>query len=157
MSIAFRSYALGMESRSGILGWMDGWIVYFFRRFSHFILTFTVTDGVYGVNDEILGISVSTNISRTSLIKSSPLDIPSHDKNFEIYYSTLSFTRETKIIYKSYKYEFSSLGTCLLKDILYNWKIVIRFKELPWFPSRLKQFERVNLWTQRVQDGSDSN
>lgn len=157
MSIAFRSYALGMESRSGILGWMDGWIVYFFKRFSHFILTFTVTDGVYGVNDEILGISVSTDISRTRLIKSSPLDIPSHDENFEIYYFTLSFTRETKIIYQSYKYEFSSLGTCLLKDILYNWKIVIRFKELPWFPSRLKQFERVNLWTQRVQDGSDSN
>lgn len=91
---------------------MDGWIVYFFKRFSHFILTFTVTDGVYGVNDEILGIS--------SLMKSSPLDIPSHDENFEIYYFALSFTRETKIIYQSYKYEFSSLGTCLLKDILYN-------------------------------------
>lgn len=147
MSIAFRSYALGMESRSGILGWMDGWIVYFFRRFSHFILTFTVTDGVYGVNDEILGISVSTNISRTSLMKS----------RWEFWFIISPFHLETKIIYKSYKYEFSSLGTCLLKDILYNWKIVIRFKELPWFPSRLKQFERVNLWTQRVQDGSDSN
>lgn len=100
----------------GMNGWMD-------RLFFQEIFTFhfdVYRNGVYGVNDEILGISVSTNISRTSLIKSSPLDIPSHDENFEIYYFTLSFTRETKIIYKSYKYEFSSLGTCLLKDILYN-------------------------------------
>lgn len=72
---------------------MDGWIVYFFRRFSHFILTFTVTDGVYGVNDEILGISVSTNISRTSLIKSSPLDIPSHDENFDLLFHPFIYSR----------------------------------------------------------------
>lgn len=46
MSIAFQSYALGMESRSWD-EWMDGWMDRLFF-FSHFVLTFTVTDSIYG-------------------------------------------------------------------------------------------------------------
>lgn len=70
-------------------GWMD-------RLFFQEIFTFhfdVYRNGVYGVNDEILGISVSTNISRTSLIKSSPLDIPSHDENFDLLFHPFIYSR----------------------------------------------------------------